>query len=78
MKAVVRAITTSGKVRLLTEQGQSVTLEAKGKGYLKTGDIVVLSQTIKGLSVTIFDVEDVLPPTTPETISIPKEEVTND
>ena len=74
MKAVVRAITTSGKVRLLTENGQSVTLEARGKGYLKTGDIVILSQTIKGPGVKLANVEDVLPETTPEPISIPKED----
>jgi len=74
MKAIVRAVTTSGKVRLLTEVGQHVTLQAKGKGYLRTGDIVFLSQTVKGLSVKLANVADVLPVADPEPISIPKED----
>lgn len=74
MKAIVRAVTTSGKVRLLTENGQSVTLESRGKGYLRTGDTVFLSQTVKGLSVKLANVEDVLPVADPEPISIPKED----
>ena len=74
MKAIVRAVTTSGRVRLLTEDGQHVTLQAKGKGYLRTRDIVFLSHTVKGLSVKLVNIEDVLPVADPEPISIPKED----
>lgn len=73
MKAIVRAVTTSGRVRLLTEDGQSVRLEARRR-YLRTGDIVFLSHTVNGLSIKLVNVEDVLPVSEPEPISIPKED----
>lgn len=77
MKAMVRAITTSGKVKLLTEQGQQITVSTDEYKFIRTGDMVTIKQINQNQLQITPESDTVLPQEFPPIINMPKQEIEN-